>query len=455
MSLPLAIQQYWQLHRILMFPLRGVRWMAMGVLGLVALGGVLWLLTGSQTPLMLAFLMALPVVMAVIITVPMQMLSLVSSKQFFWMPGLRNKTFSILLLLNGLITLLVILFLELKPNNLSMLNVSAMVFLMLSVISFFVLLSSVYFQKLQPFVFILIWGIGVLVFKYGHSYALLNFGLAILVWLCCYKWWCGWVPHKYFGNYFALSPEKMWQMNGFRSEGIGILRYQSSSAPRSLSGTLLTGASDGFTSKIGYELGQLLVIAGLLLVVIFFFPPTSKEHIFKILPFVLFTFVSARNSQIQLLCYRNLHRIWIYFEGSRSGLFGYLEKQYFLNMVIVCVELLLVLLAINFLFDGVSLHQEFLMFAIISGNLFGTLLFYLGWIIYRKTEANTVWLGWITGCSIAIAIIIIGLNSLSGAPNTGFSAYWVETVVILALTLLARHRVVKGWEKMNFYRVKN
>jgi hypothetical protein len=453
MNLSLATQQYWQLVRTLMFPLRGVRWIAVGTLGLMVLGGLLLLLTGSPIVLIISVAMCLTVVVAAIIILPMQMLSMVSSKQFFWISGLRNKTFVIIFSLNCLITLLVVLALESKPNDLSMINVSAMVFLVTSIVSFFMLLGRVYFQAFMPFFFAGMWGVYFLGFKWLYDYGLLNFSISIIIWLCFYRWWCGWVPQKFFQNYLALSPDKMLEHQS-QSAGVEVFYSWGSSAPRSLCGTLLSGVSDGIKSWLKYEMGQIIVISIMLLVFFFLFRDGPKEIILKILPVIVFTFVVARNAQVQMLCYRNLSRIWMFFEGPRNGLFPYLEKQCFINMGIVCIELFIMLVAIHFLFDGINFGQGLIVFAVVIGNLFSALLFYLGWVIYHKTEANTVWLGWITSSLVVIVIIILGLRSIFGPSDINYTELWSKVGVILVLTLLARFWAGNGWKKMNFYRVK-
>jgi hypothetical protein len=440
--------------RTLVFPLRGVRLITAGTLGLMVLGGVILLLTGSPIVLLLSACIALAVAIAIAIIMPKQMLSMVSSKQLFWVPGLRNKTFVILCSINCLVALLFLLLLESKPNDFSLINILALLFLTLGLVSALMLFGSVYFQWFTPFIFVGVWGLYLLVGERLYDLPLVNFFLCALVWLCLFRWWQKWVPQKYFRNDFLFSTEKLHEKQKSRSAGINLFHYWRSLAPRSLCGTLLIGGSDGVKSRLAYEFGQMVVIFLMLMVFFFVLRGSPSESVLKILPVIIFTFIAARNSQMQVLCYR-LHPVWLYFDRPRIELLSYLEKQYFLNMAIVCVEVILVLLAIHFLFDSIGLIQELIVFTAVAGNLFSCVLFYVGWIIYQKTEANIQWLGWINGILIAVILIILGLNSIFGTSDINYIELWSETAILLVLAILARYKAVNAWKKMNFYRVKS
>ncbi len=158
MSAPLVLQQYWQLTRTLMFPLRVTRWLMTGTLLLVMLGGLLLWWVEQSVVLIISGALISAVVILIGIMVPAQMLSLASSKQLFWIPGLRRKTFLILFCLYSLTALLGSLLLVFKPNAVSLIVGVAVAFTFMAIIAALMLTASVYFQGFQPFIFVLIWG---------------------------------------------------------------------------------------------------------------------------------------------------------------------------------------------------------------------------------------------------------------------------------------------------------
>lgn len=457
MSAPLVMQQYWQLARTLMFPLRATRWMTIGFIVLIALGGLL--LWWFDQPILFVIGSGAVVVISILvgIMVPAQMLSLVSSKQLCWIPGLRRKTFFILFCLYSLIALVTSLLFSFKPNGYPLLTSIAIAFTLVGIIAALMLTASVYFQGFQPFIFASMWGLYFAVEQLVHINTVICMITGLLVWIMLYVWWARWVPQKYFTNYMTMSPAKLREAQEQQAGVVQTLGYWLSSAPRSLCGTLLLGASDGIKARLKHELGQLLVIVFMALIFFYFFRGVPKDGFLKMMPFVFLTFMAARNVQIQLLCYRNLHRVWMFYNGSRTSLFHYVEKQYAMNIGLAYGVLVLVLLIINSQLATHAVPMSLLAFGVVTGVLFTVQLFYLGWIIYQKTDASVVWFGWIINITVALFFVLAALLDLFWMPNISRDTdhYGVIIGVMLAVLIVLRYWSLNSWRRINFYRVKS
>jgi hypothetical protein len=456
MSAALVLQQYWQLTRTLVFPLRVTRWLMMGTLLLAMLGGILFWWAEHPVVLMISGGIAYTFIILIGIMVPAQMLSLASSKQLFWIPGLRRKTFLILVCVYSLAALLVLLLFALKLNVVSFAASVAVAFTFAAAIAVLMLVSSAYFQCYQPFIFVLVWIVYFIAEQLLMVHALISFALGVLIWSMLYLWWTRWVPQKYFINYMIISPAKLRDIKERQAGVVQSLAVWLSSAPRSLCGTLLSGASDGFKARLKYELGQLAVVLSMVLIFSYFFRDVPKDGFLKMAPFMVLTFIVARSAQIQQLCYRNLHRLWMFYGGSRTNLFHYVEKQYALNIGFAYGALVLVMLIINAQLGGNAVPISFLAFGVAIGVLFTTQLFYLGWVIYQKTNASTIWFGWLTNIIAALFLVLTALLDLFWVPNISHNSqhYGIVLSLMLAVLLVLRYWALNRWNKIDFYRVK-
>ncbi len=456
MSAPLVLQQYWQLIRTLMFPLRATRWMTVGFMGLLALGGLL--LWWFDQPIVLMIGSGALVVISILIgvMVPPQMLSLVSSKQLSWIPGLRSKTFFILLSLYSLIALTSALLFSFKPNGYPFLTSMATAITLVAVIAAAMLITSVYFQGFQPFIFASIWLLYFAVEQLVQINALVCIAVGLLVWGALYWWWCRWIPEKYLVNYMTLSPAKMREMQEQKVGVVQAFNYWVSSTPKSLCGTLLLGTSDGLKAQLKYELGQVIALLLMVLLCSFLLRGMTEAFFLKMAPVIIFTFMSMRNVQFQVLIYRNLNRAWIYFDGSRTRFFNYVERQYFQHVGIAYGTMLCIIVGINFVF-GNTLSLYFLATIVVISGLFAAPLFYLGWIIYHKTTASLGWLGWLSGIMVILFILLLTSLSLFWQPAAGLELQnnWWLILGMLVVLVCMRYWAIRVWSRMSFYRVKN
>lgn len=457
MSVPLVLQQYWQLARTLMFPLRLTRWLMLGALALAALGGLLLWLIELPVVLMVSAGVVSAIVILISMMVPAQMLSLASSKQLFWIPGLRRKTFIILFGLYGLTALLVSLLLSFAPKAFPFVTGLGVALTFVAVIAALMLMASVYFQGFQPFIAVLIWVLYFAAEQLLLVNALISYALGALIWSILYFWWTRWMPQKYFLNHMTISPAKLREAKDQQTGLVQSLAYWMSSVPRSLCGTILSGSSDGFKALLKYEFGQLVSVLFMILIFSYFFRDVPKEGFLKMIPFFVITFMAARNVQIQLLCYRNLHRVWMYYGGSRISLFHYVEKHYALNIGLAYGALVLMMLILNAQLGSKALPISLLGFGVAIGVLFTTQLFYLGWVIYQKTTASMVWLGWLTGIITMLFLLLMVLLDLFWMPNASQDTdqYGIFIGVMLVVLIMIRYWALNHWHKINFYRARN
>lgn len=457
MSGSLVLQQYWQLTRTLMFPLRITRWIMLGALVLAVMGGLLLWLIESPVVLMVSAAIASAIVVLINMMVPAQMLSLASSKQLLWIPGLRRKTFIILFSLYGLTALLISLLFSFSYKAFPFVTGLGVALTFVAVIAALMLMASVYFQGFQPFIAVLIWVLYFAAEQLLLVNVLISYALGALIWSILYFWWARWMPQKYFLNHMTISPAKLREAKDQQAGLVQSLGYWMSAVPRSLCGSILSGASDGYRALLKYELGQLVSVLFMVLIFSYFFRDAPKEGFLRMIPFFVITFMVARNVHIQLLFYRNLHRVWMYYGGSRIGLFHYVEKQYALNIGLAYGSLVLMMLILNAQLGSEALPIWLLGFGVAIGMLFTTQLFYLGWVIYQKTTASMVWLGWLAGIITMLFLLLMVLLDLFWMPNASQDTdqYGIFIGVMLVVLVMIRYWAINRWHKINFYRARN
>jgi hypothetical protein len=457
MSVPMVLQQYWQLIRALWFPLRFVRWLAVAEVGLLTIGGLVLWWENQAVVLIVAIGIGLVLSITVSIMVPGQVLAFVSSKQLSWIPGLRIKVCILLMCLCLLLALAGSYWLiTMNKGAQGFTSMFSVALLFLSFVSVLMVVSRVYLGFFQVFIFPLIWFSSIAAEHFFRVELLACWGLIAIVWIGFYFWWRQWQPQKYLVNVMTLPQAKMKELQE-QQQGLGRpLSHYLSSTPGSLPGTLLLAASDGFNTYIKREIGYLLLIALTVALMLFLMrqiPINVLQHLTLVLIVVYFL---SRGFQLQLNIYRNLYRLWPVLGGTRRAVLYYVERQFIVQMAVMFFPVMVIGVLLNNFFGSAGISIVVLLFSGLISALLLVQLFYVSLVIYIKSAASVAWLNWLSSILTVCFMLLITYLDLLWGNNVRQSSsdYWLFCGVLVLMVLAARLWALRSWRYINFTRVK-
>lgn len=451
------LNQYWRLILVMLLPARYVKWLGVLTLAVLIPGAILKVF-GYSVVLHIGSAFSLMLLMMVGMLVPGQMLALRSSKQFHYMADLRYPLFFIALgfWLSVSFWLSITLTLS-SPKEFSFYSTFALITMVLSCVAILFLVVGSYMQTAQGFIPLFVWlvffstkGANLFSTAYVPSYWLIT----SVLWVGMFIWWFRWQPQKYLVNFMTLPAAEMQRQQASNVEAITRVF---SAIPKTLSGSLLSGVSDGIQARWKRELGQLVFFLLLLLFMLYWVRQMAATIASIMISIYVFIYICIRGGIIFQNFFRNLYRLWIGSNYSRMEILAYIENRYFLMLVSSMVPIALILVLINhyLLNDLLGIFKG--AYVLIIGFLFSSITFYAGLFVYLKSAASFVLLNWIGAIlNLGLVGIMVCLNILWGAnPGQEHANYlWFSGALLISI-LLVRAWVKSSWKNVNFYRVEN
>jgi hypothetical protein len=455
MSLSVQVNQYWQLTRTVLFPMRFIRWLFGVLLALTMLVGVFQLIEQRAFVTIAGSLVCFLLVISAI-QVPGQMLALASSKQFHHLAGLRTKLFALAFVFWFVLALLISSFLfHISKDDSGFGDVLALAIITTSLIATTFSVVMAYYPPamgIYPLViFIAIPEFFKNVSVIGNAESLYLWGISGILWMIFYYWWKKWHPKEYLANAMTLSPEEMKRRYEERKSAKSVV----TSLPRSLSGTLLIGASDGFTLWLKREIIQPVIFLTLMLAFMLWRDITSEKIPPMLFTAFLFFLVAGRGCSFLHWQYKNLYRLWMNSNQSRTENFSYLERFYCPYFFASTAPAALFLLLASYYFLNIPMNIFHIGHVLMIATLFVAYSYYLGLVIYAKYSANTVTISWILLATyVCVITIMIHFNILWGWDiSQSHADYLLFSGVLFGLTILLRQLAKSCWKTVNFYRV--
>lgn len=457
MNLHGTLCQYSQLTRAVFFPARYVHWLFLLTLAVVVTGSVLAFF-GHRMTLMVGVGINLILIMVSGMLVPGQMLALRSSKQFQYLADLRNKLFVIVMVFWLLASLLIsVTLLFINPKIFSFHLTFAVATMCFSVVAVVFVLVGIYMRVAQGAVPFFIWIIffsakNTNIFSSVHpSYF---WSITIVLWLGFYLWWRRWSPKNYLVNFMTLSAIEMQKQ---QLVAIHSVTNIFSAVPKTLSGSLLIGSSDGNKSWFKRELAHLTFFFMVLMCMFLWTKKMPEGAASALVTICFFVFICVRSGIIFQALYRNVYLLWMHSGYTRAGIFKYIEQGYFLSAAAFILPSVSILALANDYFFGGLIEPFYGRYALLIGILVISASFYLGLLIYVKSSASLVFLNWIAPIINLIFVgLMVYLNILWGpGVSHDHSDYLWFAGLLLMINLMGRLWAKSRWEKVNFYRVKN
>lgn len=452
-----SMQRFWVLTKTLLFPHAWLRWMVILGAILVLIGLVIYL--KWQSPLCAIFGGGLIMTNFAMnfITLPNQMLSLNSSKQFGMLPGLRKQSWVIYFLFSLLLSFSITLFFSVG-NQARSFQFFLAVFVMVSGFSIGNLFLALRWKWAQGFLGMTLVALPTIFAWLIKIDALIFLGGLIVGWIAFYRWWLNWRPVKLYKSIFGFTMtdvlKNQHEFQLFWSQGIFSF---AKTKPQTLIGTLLFGGADGWQARIKN------LVSGLVLALLFImlYKALLGSSIIDALSSQadVFFFIAYTSSSFafQGCLFRNLHKLWIFYPASRDSILSALEKLYYLWALAVMIPLAVMHLTAPMLVTGMK-DDVFFTFSLI---MFAVILlafnFYLGIVIYCSSRANYRVVMWI-GMGVMLGSMAVVLPLYFAWDNYKTHLAPLVLVAISALfgsTLLLRYRAKKYCLKINFLRVKN
>lgn len=456
MNMSPEVRANWLMVKALCFPAAWVRWMlVVGVAFLLVGDFLVWkfdnniaLYIGSSLTFLYTFVVGM--------FLPSQMVTMATSKQFYWLKHVRQKLAIIMFISCFLVSLFTCIFLMFSEHNLQIINIFLAVFCVLSIVFAMTVVMAKFFGTGQFLVFIF----SSLYMKLGqwltNSSLLVSLALLVVVWSAFLFWWFTWKPKRFMKSYFGASQADF--MDSYAAQN-GYFNYTfnlCNAKPKTLMGSMLLGYADGWLSQVKRALSPFIVFAFILALATLMmggdtFMKAMSMNMNFFLIFILVSFAFSFNLSLS----RNLHKVWMFYDGARHSLPKYVESicfpLFFINVAVVLV----VFFALVYLQVIPSVTVPAVLLMTISSCLVAAIALYVSIIVYCKTKASTTWSMWLNG--FIYLFFIISFN--------GFAKYLdVNSHIVVALsvglsgallTLILRQWMLALWRNADMLRGVN
>jgi hypothetical protein len=284
----------------------------------------------------------------------------------------------------------------------------------------------------------------------------------IIIWIAFYCHWIGWRPKKFHSNMYDIS-QSPWvafrqQKSASTNQWYEKLDIFNSARAASLVGSQLLGGADGVKSKLKTAVSVFLVLiaySGFILVI---FDKENFQSFFVVVGQVIFYAMHFFiGKELSMVFFRNISKVWLYFEGERSQFFNCLERAFYGVWLVSAVPILLVHIGVTYFVLDWKLYYESIWITALYSLINILITFYVNLFVYYKTKGSLRWSG-LVGILLFIAL---------GIPLVACNLLWVDhkleiiqsayfLIICSAIgVLVLRNWVQKKWVSVDFVRVKS
>lgn len=449
---------YWILLNCLCGSFPWLKWLMLLGLGVVVLGVPIYGVWNNFVVLMIGSSVVFFVICVNTISLPNQVLAINSSKQIGLLPNLRCASFIIFMLMCISVSLVVAALVSLKEHEVNIHSFFASLVL-LSVVLIGNIVAAQRYQGMQVFIFFFLWALSP-VYKWliQVHWVALCIGI-IALWIGFFFHWRKWRPIKFHQNIFGMSYD---QQLAFSRQGSAhaSMWFQKifSVKPVSLIDSLLLGRADGWKSKLITAASMLL---GLIVFIGIFSVISDKENFKRFIAgggqVNIYVMYFCIGYGLLTIIFRNISKLWLYFEGKRSQFFSYLERVFYSALLVLGVPILLAHIAVTYFILDWQLYYELIWLTVLYSLISIVITLYVNLFIYHKTKGSLRWSGLVG----VLLMIVLGI------PVISCNVMWIERkmeiihiayFLIIGLVigiLVLRFWLKKQWLLVDFVRVKS
>lgn len=287
----------------------------------------------------------------------------------------------------------------------------------------------------------------------------LQLGIAlILLWFAFGVWWLRLKPQKYIMNNYGMTMEQQMAAGTTANPSVNPQFFAVANLlttgvkPASFLGTRLLGSPDGKTMVIPSWLYTLFI--GFLLFLFFKWLMgdnfQNMAHYVCIYSSIFLLYIGA-SATLNAIC-RNIKFLWLYYPGTRQQMFSFVERK----SLLYASTLILISPIFSVLFYYLA-GAKFIGMSIFVGIMLSAILliflsFYLSLIIYARDQDGKLGVGGWQGVNILITTLLFTLICYLLIDAHYFSVLIINGVVLVTLLVL-RSRLIKKWQTINFVRV--
>jgi hypothetical protein len=454
MKMSPELRANWLMVKALCFPINWIMWMLIVGVALLLVSDLLLWKTGSSIALVLGSALTFMYFFVLAMFLPSQMVSMASSKQFCWLENLRLKLAAVMFICCFLVSLFIAIFLMFSERDLQFSATFLSLFCVASVIFCTMVVLAKFFGTGQFFIFIftsLFINLGQWLVQ---SNMLMSVVLLCLIWAVFFYWWFTWKPQRFMKSYFVVSQDEL--AASYNSQ----LFHQNfglcNATPKTLMGSMLLGNADGILSQIKRAISPAIVALIILAVTTVLF---GHIHFVDVLAgninfFMLFVLIGFAYG-FNISMFRNLHRIWMFYDGARRDLPKYVESRYLPLYMGNMTVIFIVFLALYYTKAIPFVAMTNALLIIIFSLLLAAITLYVAMVIYSKTKASVIWNMWINGFIYLIFLISFS----SGAKFLDFDSHLIMTCSLgfagLMIALVLRLWTQALWRNTDILRRVN
>lgn len=373
---------------------------------------------------------------------PGQVLTLMSSKNFMLLPGVRLHI--------AILLLSFCLFLAIIPAVIF--NQSYLSFFLCG--SFFII-GSVFLGRIVSFFQMVVFFISALTYEHIASISIFYVAvMAVLMWSAFLFWWLRWKPKRYIKTYASYSYKDIVNSCQSLNDYIGGFFKTAWSGSGDFQYFLLSGKS-GSAKQWVFDFIVLCSACSFGAAWVKYFLPLGESSSRYMLP-ILFSFFAIIGSiTVFFSATQNLYKIWLFSNLNRQLLWKYFEhKTLFLFGMAVLMSLICFAL-IGILMFGVYPDIHLYAYFLLSNFLIISLYFYCGVISYINYGERIMRMGWVNASMLFLLIPFIAVSYLVwNSEGVGKVLWAVGTLATLLLVAaILRAKVIKLWPGISFVRV--
>ncbi len=423
----------------LLFPLRAFRWVVYGSALILALASVLAPLPNMDWLNAVAVASVVLTVVFGAVSVPMQAVSLASSRPFSLL-GNSRQWLLLMLVAIGFTFSLAIHWMLAQLYKLGFSSSLLVLWLMVSLILQIGTWLCSRWPGVNGFIFMLNPLFDDFAAQLNEQNPIGVLFALIVSWGIFSIWWLQWKPEKYQMNNMNLPGGELQKRQMERMAASRLMQGKAST----WIGARLLGFSDSLGVLVRRMLGSLALLV-LIPVLMFFFIGLEKLLIFCQVGMAILLFpmagVIAQATAANL--FRNLRAIWLCSPGGRSDLFTITGRIYMREVGSWTLLTLALTIMLEIALGGWKGLESWALM-LLSILLLQILVFYTAWFIYQRKAASMTWLNWVcVGIFLGWLYSVAATGLLFPLPFDlqGISTLWVWLPELVAIVLM--HRKVR------------
>jgi hypothetical protein len=390
-------------------------------------------------------------IMIVLMRLPAQLISVVSSRQYGLLPYIRHylAVFTTCVLLFLQIIACCILVFGLKSNHVMHSSVIVAIILIVGVI---VMLS---FLRLGPFQFFYFLALPFLsVYLAPQLNLMADLTLIVILgglWVAFLTWWFNWHPKKYHKSLIGMPIS---ELNKQESFFLG-QTYFFGAVPQSLeSGVLFGKFGSSFYQARMLIIGLLLTtfIAVLIQTLFSYDVKSVLMHVIRII--IAFQIIPIGYSYSVVL-FRNINKFWLYFSLERTLLFNAIERNVAVFYLKNLTAITFIISALSFLILDDHLFLKDIALFVLASLLVTTTTLYMVLIVYAKWRGSIKAFHWVNGVTMTLlfGFCFLGFEFFAHNEITEYVGYLLTIIIACSGLILMRQYAKRLWQQVDLVRV--